>query len=63
MEKKIKETSKLVKITEYEFKLLKIYERDCKALMKFLSINHGDIYNSFIEFKLKKIEDKIIVRG
>mgnify|MGYP001618737936 CR=1 FL=1 len=51
--------SKLVKIAEEDFKLLKIYERDCKALMKFLAINHRDIYNNFLRIKLDNIEKQL----
>ncbi len=44
-------------IGEKEYELLKVYKRDAKAVMKYLAINHHDIYMKFIEIKIKNIEN------
>ena len=50
---------KLVKITEEEYELLKIYKRDAQKIMKFLALNHHDIYMDICWSKLRKIEDRV----
>jgi len=52
--------NKLVKIAEEEYDLLKIYKRDAQEIMKFLAINHHNIYMDICWSKLRKIEDRVV---
>ena len=51
---------KLVEITQREYALLKIYEEDAQSIMKFLAMNHHNIYMEICNKKLRKIEDRVI---
>jgi len=49
----------LIKITEEEYELLKVYKRDAQKIMKFLALNHHNIYMDICWSKLRKIEDRV----
>lgn len=45
-----------IMIGRKEYDLLKIYEKDAKALMKYLVIKHHDIYMKFMKMKMDNLE-------
>ena len=49
----------LIEITIKEYNLLKAYKKDAQEIMKFLAINHHNIYMNICYSKLRKIEDRV----
>ena len=52
-------TLEKITISKEEYNLLKIYEKDALAIMRFLAINHHNIYMNLMTDKLSKIEDRL----
>lgn len=45
-----------ITLPRLEYEILKIFEKDAKEIMKFLAINHHNIYMEIISNKLVEVE-------
>ncbi len=49
----------MIKIPKEEYYELEVYKKHCSAVMKFLAMNHHDIYMSVMNNLIDEVEERI----